>query len=77
MDIIFSENQGKYITSQVLRGDFKNASDLIKDALRIHELYRNQMLDELRLEINQGWEMQTTKRTVKDVINEKIRASKP
>ena len=71
MNISFTEKQEKYIASQLLSGDFQNASEVVRDALRLHELFRNRVLDELRTEINKGWDGSTSKRSVKDIIKSK------
>lgn len=71
MNISFTEKQQQYISTQLSSGDFQNASEVVRDALRLHELYRNKVLDELRNEIAKGWNGPTSKRTVKDIINDK------
>ena len=73
INISFTEKQKHYISSQLLSGDFQNASEVIRDALRLHELYRNRVLEELRAEIAKGWDGPTSKRTVKDIIKTKSR----
>jgi len=71
MNISFTEKQEKYIANQLASGDFQNASEVVRDALRLHELFRNRVLEELRHEINKGWEGPVSKRTVKDIIKVK------
>jgi antitoxin ParD1/3/4 len=71
MNISFTEKQENYIQSQLASGDYQNASEVVRDALRLHELYRNKVLEELRLEINKGWEGATSKRSVKDIVSAK------
>ena len=71
MNISFTEKQQQYISTQLSSGDFQNASEVVRDALRLHELYRNKVLDELRNEIAKGWNGPTSPRTVKDIINDK------
>ena len=71
MNISFTEKQQQYISTQLSSGDFQNASEVVRDALRLHELYRNKVLDELRNEIAKGWNGPTSKRTAKDIINDK------
>jgi antitoxin ParD1/3/4 len=68
MNISFTEKQEKYIQAQLASGDFQNASEVVRDALRLHEVYRNKVLDELRVEINKGWEGKTSHRSVKDIV---------
>ena len=71
MNIIFTDKQEKYIAHQLAGGDFQNASEVVRDALSLHELFRNRVIDELRSEINKGWEGPASKRTVKDIIKAK------
>jgi antitoxin ParD1/3/4 len=51
-------------------------SNLVRDALRLHELYRNRLLEELRSEIAKGWDGPVSKRKVKDIIRDKTKAWK-
>ncbi len=76
MNISFTEKQQNYISNQVLGGDYQNASEVVRDALRLHELYRNKVLDELRGEIAKGWDSPVSKRSVKDIINAKTKTLK-
>lgn len=71
MNISFTEKQQQYISTQLSSGDFQNASEVVRDALRLHELYRNKVLDELRNEIAKGWSGPASKRTVKEIISDK------
>ena len=71
MNISFTEKQEKYIAGQLSSGDFQNASEVVRDALRLHELFRNRVLEELRSEISKGWDGATSKRSVKDIIKAK------
>lgn len=71
MSISFTEKQEKYILAQLASGDYQNASEVVRDALRLHEVYRNKILEELHTEINKGWEGATSKRNVKDIFTEK------
>lgn len=73
MNISFTEKQEKYISAQLSSGDFQNASEVVRDALRLHELFRNRVLEELRIEINKGWEGPASKRSVKDIIKAKAK----
>lgn len=56
MNISFTEKQQRYISSQVDGGDYQNASEVVRDALRLHEVYRHRVIDELRAEIAKGWD---------------------
>ncbi len=74
MNISFTEKQEKYILAQLASGDYQNASEVVRDALRLHEVYRYKMLEELRAEINKGWEGEISKRNVNDIIAAKRRS---
>ena len=41
MNISFTKKQQEYITAQVAQGDYQNASEVVRDALRLHEYYRH------------------------------------
>lgn len=71
MNISFTEKQEKYIASQVKQGDFQNASEVVRDALRLHELYRQRIVEELRAEIARGWDSPASNRSIKDIIKAK------
>lgn len=68
MNISFTDKQEKYIQAQLASGDYQNASEVVRDALRLHEVYRKKVLDELRAEIDKGWDGQASKRSVKDIV---------
>ncbi|MEE9348464.1 MAG: type II toxin-antitoxin system ParD family antitoxin [Flavobacteriaceae bacterium] len=72
MNISFTEKQQDYISTQVSSGDFQNASEVVRDALRLHEVYRHRIIEDLRREIELGWEGETSERTVLDIINDKV-----
>lgn len=76
MNVSFTEKQEQYIAGQVSSGDYQNASEVVRDALRLHELYRNKVLEELRAEINKGWNAPASKRSVKDIVAAKKKAHK-
>lgn len=71
MNISFTSKQEKYIADRLSSGDFQNASEVVRDALRLHELFRNRVLNELRDEINKGWDGPMSKRSVQDIIKAK------
>ncbi len=60
MNVSFTEKQTKYIESQLESGDFKNASEVVRDAIRLHQLYRQKIIDDLRSEISKAWDGPTT-----------------
>lgn len=71
MNISLTDKQAAYIAEQVKSGDYQNASEVVRDALRLHQVYREKVLDELREEIAKGWQGPASKRTVADIIAEK------
>lgn len=71
MNISFTKKQAKYIADQVQGGDFQNASEVVRDALRLHALYRQKIIRDLKIEIEEGWDGPTSKRSVKDIIASK------
>ena len=71
MNISFTEKQEKYILAQLESGDFKNASEVVRDALRLHEVYRDRLIKDLRAEIEKGWEGPTSKRTPSQIASAK------
>ena len=68
MNISFTDRQQKYIANQLASGDYQNASEVVRDALRLHEYYRKRMLEELRTEIAIGWDSPETADTVQDIL---------
>lgn len=71
MNISFTENQEEYIRQQISFGNYTDASELISEALQMHELYRNKILEELRIEINKGWNGPISDRSINDIIASK------
>ncbi|WP_367269835.1 type II toxin-antitoxin system ParD family antitoxin [uncultured Chryseobacterium sp.] len=49
------KKQEQYISEQVESGDFQNASEVVRDALRLHEFYRHCIIQDLKTEIEKGW----------------------
>ncbi len=71
MNVSFTDKQEKYISAQLESGDFQNASEVVRDALRLHEVYRHRVIEDLRLEIAKGWTGQASKRTASDIAKAK------
>ena len=74
MNVSLTEKRKKYIASQIKTGDFQNASEVVRDALRLHEVYRHRVIDELKAEIEKGWAGKVSKRKIKDIIEDKRKA---
>tara|TARA_B100001167_G_scaffold182426_2_gene140226 strand:- start:479 stop:706 length:228 start_codon:yes stop_codon:yes gene_type:complete len=73
MNISFTEKQEQYIASQIKTGDFQNASELVRDALRLHEIYRHRVVEELRAEIAKGWDGEISNRSATDIAKAKAK----
>ncbi len=76
MNVSFTEKQEKYIASLVESGDYQNASEAVRDAIRLHQIYRNRVLEELRQDIKKGWEGIPSNRSVQDIIAAKTKVSR-
>ncbi len=77
MNVSLTEKQEGYIAAQLKSGDYQNASEVVRDALRLHEVYRHRVIEELRVEIAKGWEGKVSPRKVQDIIQSKLRGRKP
>lgn len=68
MNISFTNKQEKYISEQVTEGDYQNASEVVRDALRLHEVYRHRVIEQLRAEVAKGWDGPDSTKSIKDII---------
>ena len=71
MNISFTKKQEEYITDQVKSGDYQNNSEVIRDALRLHSIYRDKVIQDLRKQIEKGWDGPDSKKSMKDIISAK------
>ena len=71
MNVSFTKKQEEYINNQVETGDYQNNSEVIRDALRLHGIYREKVIKDLREAIEKGWNSERSSRTVKDIIEAK------
>jgi antitoxin ParD1/3/4 len=71
MNVSFTKKQEEYITEQVKTGEYQNNSEVIRDALRLHTVYRDKVIKDLRTEIEKGWSGATSKRAISDIIDSK------
>ncbi|WKN44323.1 type II toxin-antitoxin system ParD family antitoxin [Tunicatimonas pelagia] len=76
MNISFTKQQEGYIAKQIESGDYQNAAEVVREALRYHQLYRTKIANELKEAINQGWEGPASNRSVQDIIAAKKKAKK-
>lgn len=70
MNVSLTEKQRKYIDDKVASGDYMNASKVLREALRLHEI-NHQKLENLRAEIQKGWDGPISSRTMEDILKEK------
>lgn len=71
MNISFTDKQEKYIRDLVKSGDYKNASEVVREALRAHNQEYDKKLVWLRTEIQKGIDSPASKRSIKDIIKAK------
>ncbi|WP_312389014.1 type II toxin-antitoxin system ParD family antitoxin [Chryseobacterium sp.] len=71
MNVSFTKKQEEYISNQIESGDFQNANEVVRDALRLHEFYRHRVIQDLKAEIEKGWNDVSSSRSVKDIIQAK------
>lgn len=71
MNISFTKKQEEYIHKQVESGEYQNNSEVIRDALRLHSIYREKVIKDLRKEIEKGWDGPDSTRTMEQIIASK------
>ncbi|AYN67512.1 type II toxin-antitoxin system ParD family antitoxin [Euzebyella marina] len=71
MNISFTKKQEEYIAKQVATGEYQNNSEVIRDAIRLHSIYRDKVIDDLRREIEKGWDGPESSRTMDEIIASK------
>lgn len=76
MNVSLTSKQQDYISAQVASGDYQNASELVRDAIRIHQHYREKMLEQLRAEIQIGIDSGMSDKSMEDILNEIIQKNK-
>lgn len=72
MNVSLTKKQEEYIASKIASGDYQNASELVRDALRMHQIYREKMIADLRHEIELGLVGPFTKTTVAEIVAEQM-----
>ena len=70
MNVSFTDKQQAYIAEQIKSGDFQNASEVVRDAIRLHSVYRHKVINELKAEIEKGWNG-TSNRSIQDILDVK------
>lgn len=71
MNISFTKKQEQYIAKQVASGDYQNNSEVIRDALRLHSIYRDKVIADLRKEIESGFDSGVSQLKIKDILTQK------
>lgn len=71
MNISFTKKQEEYISKQVATGEYQNNSEVIRDALRLHTIYREKVINDLRKEIEKGWNSPDSSMTMAEIIASK------
>jgi antitoxin ParD1/3/4 len=71
MNISFTKKQEEYINKQVASGEYQNNSEVIRDALRLHGIYREKVIQDLRNEIEKGWDGPDSKLSMSQIISSK------
>jgi len=77
MNISFTQKQQNYIRMQIASGDYQNASEVVRDAIRIHQAYRSRIIDDLKRVISSGWEGEASTLNVASIVKKKVIESKP
>lgn len=70
MNVSLTKKQEAYIASQIASGDYQNASELVRDALRMHQIYREKMIADLKHEIELGLQGPFIETTVGEIVAE-------
>ena len=71
MNISFTKKQIEYITRQVALREYQNNSEVIRDALHLHGIYREKVIKDLRREIKLGWDGPDSPMTLDQIIESK------
>ncbi len=71
MNISFTKKQEEYIAKQAASVEYQNNSEVIRDALRLHEIYREKVITDLGAEIEKGWNSPDSNATIDNIIASK------
>ena len=71
MNLRFTKKQVEHIAQQVATGEYQNNSEVIRDAIRLHRIYREKVIEDLRKEIEKGWNAPDSPRTMDEIIASK------
>ena len=71
MNLRFTKKQEEYIAQQVATGEYQNNRGVICYAIRVHRIYRDKVIEDLRKEIEKGWHVPDTPGTMDEIIASK------
>ncbi len=78
MNVSLTEKQEKYIDERVKSGDFQNRSEVVRDALRQHEMAREKTIRDILKLIETAWDGPASKFSIKEMIEqEKTKRKNP
>jgi antitoxin ParD1/3/4 len=72
MNISFTEKQENYIKDHVTSSNYKNASELVREALRAHNEEYNKKLTWLKAEIQKRINAPVSEFSMKDFLDSKL-----
>lgn len=72
MNISFTDKQEAYIRDLVASGNYKNASEVVREALRVHAQEHQHKLEWLRAEIQKGLEAKSTSFSMREFLDSKL-----
>jgi antitoxin ParD1/3/4 len=72
MNISFTEKQEKYIKDHVASGNYKNASEVVREALRAHNEEYDKKLAWLKAEIQKGIDAPASTFSMKEFLDSKL-----
>ncbi|WP_194851374.1 type II toxin-antitoxin system ParD family antitoxin [Nonlabens antarcticus] len=70
MNVSFTEKQEKYIRDLVASGNYKNASEVVREAMRQHSEEQDRKLEWLCAEIQKGIDSGSSGMTIKEIFAE-------
>jgi len=57
----------------VKSGDYQNNSELVSEAIRLHQIYRERLIIDLQREIEKGLESGYSNNTINDIVKFKLK----
>jgi len=69
MNISFTEKQEKYIRDHVASGNYKNASEVVREAMRLHQEEQDRKLEWLRVEVEKGLNSSSSNMTLDEIFD--------